>query len=144
MGGLPLSAGAHDVFKSSDYRVSPFEIESALIEHEAIAEAAVVPSPDPQRLVVPKAFILLAAGYPPSGATALDIFSRMRSRLAPYKRVRRIEFGELPKTISGRIWLAELRQQEAVRQRDGVRGETEFGEDDFPELSRHKATRSVA
>jgi acetyl-CoA synthetase len=104
----------------------------------------VVPSSDPQRLVVPKAFILLAAGYPPNGATALDIFSRMRSRLAPYKRVRRIEFGELPKTISGKIRRAELRQQETVRQRDGVRGETEFWEDDFPELSSRRAARSVA
>ena len=143
-GRLTFLGRADDVFKSSDYRVSPFEIESALIEHEAVAEAAVVPSSDPQRLVVPKAFILLAAGYPPNSATALDIFSRMQSRLAPYKRVRRIEFGEIPKTISGKIRRAVLRQQEAVRQRDGVRGETEFWEDDFPELSSHRAARSVA
>jgi acetyl-CoA synthetase len=78
---------ADDVFKSSDYRISPFEIESVLIEHEAVAEAAVVPSPDPQRLAVPKAFILLAEGHSPDRHTALDIFLRLRGQLAPYKRV---------------------------------------------------------
>ena len=134
-GRLSFVGRADDVFKSSDYRVSPFEIESALIEHEAVAEAAVVPSSDPQRLVVPKAFILLAAGYPADLRTAFDIFSRMSGRLAAYKRVRRIEFCELPKTISGKIRRAELRQQEAVRRRQGVRGEAEFWEEDFPALA---------
>jgi acetyl-CoA synthetase len=134
-GRLSFVGRADDVFKSSDYRVSPFEIESALIEHKAVAEAAVVPSSDPQRLVVPKAFILLAAGYPADLRTASDIFSRMSSRLASYKRVRRIEFCELPKTISGKIRRAELRQQEAVRRRQGVRGEAEFWEEDFPALA---------
>jgi acetyl-CoA synthetase len=129
------------VFKSSDYRLSPFEIESALIEHEAVAEVAVVPSPDPQRLVVPKAFITLAAGHPPDSATAFDIFARTRERLAPYKRVRRIEFCELPKTISGKIRRAELRQREAARRQDGGLGATEFWEEDFPELARRKAPR---
>jgi acetyl-CoA synthetase len=133
---------ADDVFKSSDYRISPFEIESALLEHEAVAEAAVVPSPDPQRVAVPKAFIILAAGHTPNRATAFDIFSRMRGRLAPYKRVRRIEFCELPKTVSGKIRRAELRQQEAARRRDGVRGETEFWEQDFPELPSRSRARS--
>ena len=127
---------ADDVFKSSDYRISPFEIESALIEHEAVAEAAVVPSPDPQRLVVPKAFITLAAGHNSDRATALDIFSQMRGRLAPYKRIRRIEFCELPKTISCKIRRAELRGQEAARRREGSRGAAEFWEADFPELRR--------
>jgi acetyl-CoA synthetase len=141
-GRYTFVARADDVFKSSDYRISPFEIESALIEHEAVAEVAVVPSPDPQRLVVPKAFILLAAGHPPDRATAFDIFSRLRGRLARYKRVRRIEFGELPKTISGKIRRAELRQQEAARRRDGVRGETEFWEEDFPELPSRARARS--
>jgi acetyl-CoA synthetase len=135
-GRLTFIGRADDVFKSSDYRISPFELENALIEHEGIAEAAVVPSPDSQRLVVPKAFILLAAGHAPDCATALDIFLRMRGRLAPYKRVRRIEFCELPKTISGKIRRAELRQQEAVRRCDGVRGAAEFWEEDFPELPR--------
>ena len=143
-GRLTFVGRADDVFKSSDYRVSPFEIESALIEHEAVAEAAVVPSPDPQRLVVPKAFILLAVGHPPDRTTALDIFSRMRGRLAPYKRVRRIEFSELPKTISGKIRRAELRQQEAARRREGVRGAAEFWEQDFPELLGRSPARSGA
>jgi acetyl-CoA synthetase len=135
-GRLTFVGRADDVFKSSDYRISPFEIENALIEHEAVAEAAVVPSPDPQRLVVPKAFILLAAGHMPDRNMALDIFQRLRTRLAPYKRVRRIEFCDLPKTISGKIRRAELRQQEMMRQREGVRGAAEFWEDDFPELPR--------
>jgi acetyl-CoA synthetase len=138
-GRLTFIGRADDVFKSSDYRLSPFEIESALIEHEAVAEVAVVPSPDPQRLVVPKAFIMLAAGHTPDRATAFNIFLRTRDRLAPYKRVRRIEFCDLPKTISGKIRRAELRQQEAARRQDGARGATEFWEEDFPELARHRA-----
>jgi acetyl-CoA synthetase len=142
-GRLTFIGRDDDVFKSSDYRLSPFEIESALLEHEAVAEVAVVPSPDPQRLVVPKAFITLAAGRPPDQVTAFDIFSRMRGRLAPYKRVRRIEFCELPKTISGKIRRAELRQQEETRRRDGVRGPAEFWEEDFPELATRSPARSV-
>jgi acetyl-CoA synthetase len=142
-GRLTFIGRTDDVFKSSDYRLSPFEMESALIEHEAVAEVAVVPSPDPQRLVVPKAFILLAAGHAPDRMTALDIFVQMRGRLAPYKRVRRIEFSELPKTISGKIRRAELRQQEAARRRAGVRGEIEFWEEDFPELAGRSPARSV-
>ena len=134
-GRLSFVGRADDVFKSADYRISPFEIESALLEHDAVAEAAVVPSPDPQRLVVPKAFVALAAGHAPDSATAFDIFSRMRGRLAPYKRVRRIEFSELPKTVSGKIRRAELRQQEAARRHDRIRGPAEFWEADFPELS---------
>jgi len=138
-GRLTFIGRADDVFKSSDYRLSPFEIESAFIEHEAVAEVAVVPSPDPQRLVVPKAFIMLAAGHAPDSATAFDIFVQMRERLAPYKRVRRIEFCDLPKTISGKIRRAELRQQEATRRDRGERGAAEFWEEDFPELARQKA-----
>src|SRR5256886_5368573 len=87
----------------SDYRISPFELESALIEHDAVAEAAVVPSPDPLRLAAPKAFVALTAGHPPSRDTALSIFAHVRQHLAPFKRVRRLEFAELPKTISGKI-----------------------------------------
>jgi acetyl-CoA synthetase len=135
---------ADDVFKSSDYRISPFEIESALIEHEAVAEAAVVPSPDPQRLVVPKAFILLAEGHSPDRLKALDIFLRLRRQLAPYKRIRRIEFCELPKTISGKIRRAELRQQEAAQRRRGERGSAEYWEEDFSELQRGRPGRGDA
>ena len=71
-GYLTYVGRTDDVFKASDYRISPFELESVLIEHEAVAEAAVVPSPDPMRLAVPKAYVTLAAGAEPSADTALD------------------------------------------------------------------------
>jgi acetyl-CoA synthetase len=125
---------ADDLFKSSDYRISPFELESALIEHAAVAEAAVVPSPDPRRLAVPKAFVALAQGHAPERATALSIFAHLRAHLAPFKRVRRIEFADLPKTISGKIRRVELRAEEAARRTAGERGTAEFWEEDFPEL----------
>ena len=122
-----------DVFKASDYRVSPFELESALIEHESVVEVAVVPSPDPLRLAVPKAFITLAPGVHPSKEVAEEIFAFTRQRLAPYLRVRRIEFVyELPKTISGKIRRVQLRAQEVERHAAGKRGESEFLEEDFP------------
>ncbi|MFM0519947.1 MULTISPECIES: AMP-binding protein [Caballeronia] len=125
---------ADDVFKSSDYRLSPFELESVLIEHEAIAEAAVVPSPDPLRLSVPKAFVTLRHGYSIGPELAKSVFAFSRERLAPYKRIRRLEFAELPKTISGKIRRVDLRRQEIARTQDGARGEFEFWEEDFPEL----------
>ena len=119
---------ADDVFKSSDYRISPFELESALIEHEAVAEAAVVPSPDPMRLAVPKAFIVLKQGFAPTAETAKSIFVFVRERLAPYKRIRRIEFCELPKTISGKIRRVQLRAGERLGKE---RGATEFWEEEL-------------
>jgi acetyl-CoA synthetase len=103
---------ADDVFKASDYRISPFELESVLIEHPAVAEAAVVPSPDPVRLAVPKAYVVLAAGHEPTAETARSILEFARDNLAPYKRIRRLEFAELPKTISGKIRRVELRGRE--------------------------------
>lgn len=121
-----------DLFKSSDYRISPFELESALIEHEAVAEAAVVPSPDPVRLSVPKAFVALAPGHNPDAETAKAILAHSRRKLAPYKRVRRIEFAELPKTISGKIRRVELRGIE--EHRGGGRRASEFWEEDFPDM----------
>ncbi len=124
---------ADDVFKSSDYRISPFELESVLIEHPAVAEAAVVPSPDSLRLVVPKAFLALAPGYRPDRDTALSIFRHCRTALAPFKRVRRLEFAELPKTISGKIRRVELRRAEAANVEGGKRAALEFWEDDFSE-----------
>jgi acetyl-CoA synthetase len=127
---------ADDVFKSSDYRISPFEIESALIEHEAVAEAAVVPSPDPIRLAVPKAYLTLAPSWRPTRETALAIFRFARERLAPYKRIRRLEFSDLPKTISGKIRRVELRQREQEGRARDARGELEFWEEEFPELRR--------
>ena len=123
---------ADDVFKASDYRLSPFELESALIEHPAVAEAAVVPSPDPVRHAVPKAFVTLAPGYEPSRELAGDIFAFLRKTLAPYKRIRRLEFAPLPKTISGKIRRVELRALEAERRSRGERGAAEFFEDDVP------------
>jgi len=120
-----------DVFKASDYRISPFELESVLIEHPAVAEAAVVPSPDPVRLAVPKAFVVLAVGHQPTADTARDILDHCRERLAPYKRIRRIEFAELPKTISGKIRRVELRGTERDRDLTGARHDKEFWEDDL-------------
>jgi acetyl-CoA synthetase len=130
-GYLTYVGRADDVFKASDYRVSPFELESVLIEHPAIAEAAVVPSPDPVRLAVPKAFLVLRAGHVAGPELARDILAFCRNRLASYKRVRRIEFADLPKTISGKIRRVELRQREATRAETG-RNANEFWEDDFP------------
>jgi acetyl-CoA synthetase len=129
-GSLTYVGRADDVFKSSGYRISPFELESVLIEHKAVAEAAIVPSPDATRTALPKAFVLLAPGFAPDAATAASIFAHLRARLAPYKRVKRIEFAELPKTISGKIRRVELRRLEATRRQDDVRGDTEFMEDD--------------
>ena len=124
---------ADDVFKASDYRISPFELESVLIEHPAVAEAAVVPSPDPVRLAVPKAYVILAPGFEPTKELAKDIFSFTRDKLAPFKRIRRLSFADLPKTISGKIRRVELRKAEAGKA-SGERGELEFFEEDFPEL----------
>jgi acetyl-CoA synthetase len=128
-----------DVFKASDYRISPFELESVLIEHETVAEAAVVPSPDPIRLAVPKAYVLLAGSAEPTAETARAILAYTRDRLAPYKRIRRIEFADLPKTISGKIRRVELRGQEEERHAAGTpsgRAQGEFWEDDFPDLKK--------
>ncbi|HVC57285.1 MAG TPA: AMP-binding protein [Stellaceae bacterium] len=125
---------ADDLFKSSDYRISPFELESALIEHPAVAEAAVVPSPDLRRLAVPKAFVALAQGQAADRATALSIFRHLHAHLSPFKRVRRLEFAELPKTISGKIRRVELRASERARRAAGDRSPHEFWEEDFPEL----------
>jgi acetyl-CoA synthetase len=126
-----------DVFKASDYKISPFELESVLIEHPAVAEAAVVPAPDPVRLAVPKAYIALAPGYEPTEDTAYEILKYAREHLAPYNRVRRVEFFELPKTISGKIRRVELRGRESelasgtAQFSDGAR---EWKDDDFPGL----------
>ncbi|MCD6681330.1 MAG: AMP-binding protein [Burkholderiaceae bacterium] len=122
---------ADDVFKASDYRISPFELESVLIEHDAVAEAAVVPSPDPLRLAVPKAFVVLVAGRTADEATAADILRFCRERLAPYKRIRRLEFAELPKTISGKIRRVEMRQREEQRAVPVVRAPGEYFDEDL-------------
>ncbi|MEX6504279.1 AMP-binding protein [Pseudomonas zhanjiangensis] len=134
-GYITFVGRADDVFKASDYRISPFELESALIEHPAVMEVAVVPSPDPLRLAVPKAFLILAQGHAGSAELAEQIFAFAREHLAPYKRVRRIEFvSELPKTISGKIRRVELRQMEIQRRQGDARAEQEYFEEDFPHL----------
>ncbi|MGE5158240.1 MAG: AMP-binding protein [Gemmatimonas sp.] len=139
-GYLTFVGRSDDVFKSSDYRISPFELESVLIEHEAVAEAAVVPSPDPIRLAIPKAYVLLAPGAEPSKETALSIFKHLHGHLAPFKRIRRIELvTELPKTISGKIRRVQLRRLEQENNHnDPLRG-VEFREEDFPELQKLRA-----
>jgi acetyl-CoA synthetase len=119
-----------DVFKSSDYRISPFELESVLLEHDAVAEAAVVPSPDPLRLAVPKAFVVLRPGVEESADVARSILEFCKGTLSPYKRIRRLEFAALPKTISGKIRRVELRRREADQRARGERGPGEFWLDD--------------
>ncbi len=143
-GYLTFVGRSDDVFKSSDYRISPFELESILLEHGSVAEAAVVPSPDPIRLAVPKAYVLLVADAERSSETALSIFRHLHTRLAPFKRIRRIELvTELPKTISGKIRRVQLRRLEHDNDRgDSLRGE-EFREEDFPELQKIRSAGSV-
>ena len=139
-GYLTFVGRSDDVFKSSDYRISPFELESILLEHDAVAEAAVVPSPDPIRLAVPKAYVLLVGGAERSRETALSIFRHMAERMAPFRRIRKLEFvTELPKTISGKIRRVQLRRLEYDNDRgDALRG-VEFCEGDFPELQALKS-----
>lgn len=115
-----------DVFKASDYRISPFELESVLIEHEAVVEAAVVPSPDELRLAVPKAYVVLAEGWAADEATAKAIFAYCREHMPPFARVRRLEFADLPKTISGKIRRVQLR--DAEREKHSTPGVTPSGE----------------
>lgn len=134
-GYLTFVGRSDDVFKSSDYRISPFELESVLIEHEAVAEAAVIPTPDAIRLSVPKAYISLLAGVEPSPETALSIFQYTHARLAPFKRIRQIEIvPELSRTISGKIKPGQLRRIEQVNERFGPLRGVEYAEDDFAEL----------
>jgi acetyl-CoA synthetase len=121
---------ADDVFKASDYRISPFELESVLIEHPAVGEAAVVPSPDPLRLSVPKAFVALRNGFEPTRETAAAILKFAAEKLGPYKRIRRLEFYDLPKTISGKIRRVEMRKTEEAREGE-ARRENEYWEEDF-------------
>ena len=139
-GYLTFVGRSDDVFKSSDYRISPFELESILLEHELVAEAAVVPSPDPIRLAVPKAYVLLVSGAARSSETALSIFRHLHARLAPFKRIRRIELvTELPKTISGKIRRVQLRRLEHDNDRNSSLRGAEFREEDFPEFQKARS-----
>jgi acetyl-CoA synthetase len=99
-----------DIISSSSYRISPFEVESTLIEHPAVAEAAVIGKPDELRGEIVKAYIILAKGYTASDALAVEIQNFVKEQTAPYKYPREIEFRDtLPKTISGKIRRVELR-----------------------------------
>jgi acetyl-CoA synthetase len=105
---------ADDVIISAGYRIGPFEVESACIEHPAVREAAAVASPDEKRGYVVKAFVVLAAGHEPSDALAEEIKAFVRERHSAYAYPRRIEFvADLPKTLTGKIRRIELRRQEA-------------------------------
>lgn len=119
-GYLTYVGRADDVFKASDYKISPFELESALMLHDAVAECAVVPSPDPVRGAVPKAYIVLAASGAADDATAASVFAHCKEHLNGYQLVRIIEFTEeLPKTVSSKIRRVELRAAEAARVASG-------------------------
>jgi acetyl-CoA synthetase len=143
-GYLTFVGRSDDVFKSSDYRISPFELESILLEHECVAEAAVVPCPDPIRLAIPKAYVCLVSGVERSAATALSIYEHLHVRLAPFKRIRRIELvTELPKTISGKIRRVQLRRLEHDDDRDDPLRGLEFREEEFPELQKIRAAGST-
>ncbi len=105
---------ADDVIIAAGYRIGPFEVESACLEHDAVAEAAAVASPDEVKGNVVKAFIVLAEGHEPSDDLAADIKAHVRGRLSAYAYPRKVEFvDELPKTLTGKIRRIELREQEA-------------------------------
>ena len=111
---------ADDVIISAGYRIGPFEVESALVEHPAVAEAAVVASPDTIRGEIVKAFVILAPGHQASEQLGLDLQEHVKRVTAPYKYPREVEFtAELPKTISGKIRRVELRQRERERKAAG-------------------------
>ncbi|OGR12879.1 MAG: acetyl-CoA synthetase [Desulfobacterales bacterium RIFOXYA12_FULL_46_15] len=132
---------ADDVIKSSDYRVGPFEVESALIEHPAVMEAAVVGAPDPNRYQLVKAYVILNSDYKASRALALELFKHTITILPKFKIPRIIEFvPEVPKTVSGKIRRIELRQLEASRQNSGAPDQkiNEYFYWDFQELSSKK------
>lgn len=133
-GVLTFVGRTDDIFKSSDFKVSPFEVESALLEHELVAEAAVVGAPDETRLNVTKAYVALAAGAEPGEQTARAILAHARVAMPAYMRVRRVEFFALPKTASGKIRRVELRQREVAAFDAGERIATEWREEDFPGL----------
>ncbi|MGM7670339.1 AMP-binding protein [Microbacterium sp. A93] len=123
-GYLTYVGRADDVFKASDYKISPFELESVLLEHDLVVEAAVIPSPDPTRLSVPKAYVCLRADAVDGPDAEVDaaraIYAFARERLSAHLWVRIIEFvPELPKTISGKIRRVELRAREAERVTSG-------------------------
>jgi len=110
-----------DVFKSAGYRIGPSEIENCLLKHPAVANAAVVGSPDPERTHIVKAFIVLAQGYSPSGELEAELQRHVRGRLAPYEYPKEIEFiDSLPMTTTGKVQRRLLRIREEERKRKGI------------------------
>lgn len=130
-GYIHFAGRSDDIFRSADYRISPSELETVLLEHPAIREVAVIPSPDPVRLNVPKAVIFLAKGFEPTKDLALSIMTHSRAKLAPFKRIRRVEFSDLPKTVSGKIRRLELQLRENKKVSTEEKSPYEFWEDDF-------------
>src|SRR6185437_11495192 len=115
-GALWFHGRSDDVMKASGYRISPFEVESGLVRHPAVLEAAAVESPDPVRGSVVKAFLVLREGLVPSDSLAGQIREHVKRWIAPYKYPRRIEFvAALPKITSGKIKRRELRERERAR-----------------------------
>lgn len=132
-GFLTFVGRTDDVFKASDFKVSPFEVESVLLEHPAVVEAGVIGAPDPVRLNVVKAYVQLAAGTPADADTARSILAYARTHLPSWTRVRRLEFAaELPKTISGKIRRVELRDREDEQAAARIAGE--YRDSDFAGL----------
>jgi acetyl-CoA synthetase len=123
-----------DVFKSLDYRISPFEVESEIMEHHAILEVGVVPTTDEREIIVPKAFIVLKPDYIPSREMAIEIFRFIRKHMAPYKRPRVIEFlDSFPKTVSAKIIRKDLKEYDQNVRKKKIRAEHEYREKDFLE-----------
>ncbi len=121
-----------DVFKSLDYRISPFEVESEIIENPAVLEVGVIPTVDDKGRIVPKAFIVLNDEYTANRKMALEIFRYIRDHIAPYKRPRSIEFmTEFPKTISAKVMRKDLRAYDEELKKEGKTGEFEFYEKEF-------------
>jgi acetyl-CoA synthetase len=128
-GTITFVGRTDDIFKSSDFKISPFEVESVLLQHPAVAESAVVPAPDEVRHSVVKAYVTLAEGWEPTAETASAIFAHTRELLSSFERVRRLEFHPLPKTISGKIRRVELREREEEAFRRGEEIPTEWRAD---------------
>lgn len=129
-GNYTLSDRIDGLFKSSSYRISPHEIEFVLKEFPSIADVVVIPSPDPMREFVPKALISLVKGFEPTKELALDIMNFARMRLSPFKRIRRVEFLEIPKNTAGEILRNDLVSREKERRQANEKSPYEFWEED--------------
>ncbi len=125
---------ADDVFKSLDYRISPFEVESEIMEHHAVMEVGVIPTVDDRDRIVPKAFIVLKPDYIANKQMALELFRFIRNNMSPFKRPRSLEFMDaFPKTISSKVMRKDLRAYDKELKQTKKRGKYEFLELDFKE-----------